>query len=130
MLENSCRLSLLHRAPPPPMPTTPVWGQSRGLPSYYPGLQALGSHVHLSPTWTRGQMKLASVTSGPTGRPQKFRVLSLNPHLAPKDEAQPRQIGQDRLSIGSLGHMAKTLGQGLPSALQPGSVVVAHPPVL
>ena len=101
------------------------------LPTY-PWPQALGGHVHLSPNLDSGQMQLASVTSGPTGRPREVRVLSLSPDLAPKRmKPNPCQIGQSGLSIGSLGHMAKTPGQGLPSALQPGSVERGgRPPVL
>ena len=42
------------------------------------------AEVPVSPNLDSGQMKLASVTSGPTGRPREVRVLSLSPDLAPK----------------------------------------------
>lgn len=53
------------------------------LPTY-PWPQALGGHVHLSLNLDSGQMKLASVTLGPTGRPREAHFLSLSPDFAPK----------------------------------------------
>lgn len=135
MLENSCRLSTpAQGTAPPSVPTTPVWGgQSReAAPSYLPLASGTGGPCAPVPQPGLGSDEVGFCHIRPYRKTQRSSCPQFKPSFGPqKDEAQPRQIGQSRLSIGSLGHMAKTLGQGLPSALQPGSVERGgHPPVL
>lgn len=112
-----CRLSTPDRAPPHQCPPRPCVGQSRrAAPSYLPLASGTGGPCAPVPQPGLGSDEAGFCHIRPYRRPREFRVLSLNPHLAPKRmKPNPRQIGQSRLSIGSLGYMAKTLGQGLPS---------------